>query len=290
MKNSQFDSILMGFAFSPNLKANVFEAIRLTSFLNAHIYFLHVGSKSVAKEKAFTDILGDSPVKSKKLSVIWKKGEPVKTIQEQCKKNNIDLLLLGAMQRENMLKFYMGSIARKLTRNAPCSVLLLIKPSLIRKPTQHIVVNAFESPQTESTILSAFHFGKALDVKKITLVEEINRSEVAVEADDDLSLRKVTLRKEELNQRELTRVTEILSHIPDSLLMGIKVRSQNIFGTRGYSIGHYAKVVRAELLIMNAAENRKGFLGRVFPKDLEYILSELPTDVLIIKSKENVEN
>ena len=280
----------MGFAFSPNLKANVFEAIRLTSFLNAHIYFLHVGSKSVAKEKAFTDILGDSPVKSKKLSVIWKKGEPVKTIQEQCKKNNIDLLLLGAMQRENMLKFYMGSIARKLTRNAPCSVLLLIKPSLIRKPTQHIVVNAFESPQTESTILSAFHFGKALDVKKITLVEEINRSEVAIEADDDLSLRKVTLRKEELNQRELTRVTEILSHIPDSLLMGIKVRSQNIFGTRGYSIGHYAKVVRAELLIMNAAENRKGFLGRIFPKDLEYILSELPTDVLIIKSKENVEN
>ena len=280
----------MGFAFSPNLKANVFEAIRLTSFLNAHIYFLHVGSKSVAKEKAFTDILGDSPVKSKKLSVIWKKGEPVKTIQEQCKKNNIDLLLLGAMQRENMLKFYMGSIARKLTRNAPCSVLLLIKPSLIRKPTQHIVVNAFESPQTESTILSAFHFGKALDVKKITLVEEINRSEVAIEADDDLSLRKVTLRKEELNQRELTRVTEILSHIPDSLLMGIKVRSQNIFGTRGYSIGHYAKVVRAELLIMNATENRKGFLGRVFPKDLEYILSELPTDVLIIKSKENGKN
>ena len=280
----------MGFAFSPNLKANVFEAIRLTSFLNAHIYFLHVGSKSVAKEKAFTDILGDSPVKSKKLSVIWKKGEPVKTIQEQCKKNNIDLLLLGAMQRENMLKFYMGSIARKLTRNAPCSVLLLIKPSLIRKPTQHIVVNAFESPQTESTILSAFHFGKALDVKKITLVEEINRSEVAIEADDDLSLRKVTLRKEELNRRELTRVTEILSHIPDSLLMGIKVRSQNIFGTRGYSIGHYAKVVRAELLIMNAAENRKGFLGRIFPKDLEYILSELPTDVLIIKSKENGEN
>ena len=280
----------MGFAFSPNLKANVFEAIRLTSFLNAHIYFLHVGSKSVAKEKAFTDILGDSPVKSKKLSVIWKKGEPVKTIQEQCKKNNIDLLLLGAMQRENMLKFYMGSIARKLTRNAPCSVLLLIKPSLIRKPTQHIVVNAFESPQTESTILSAFHFGKALDVKKITLVEEINRSEVAIEADADLSLRKVTLRKEELNQRELTRVTEILSHIPDSLLKGIKVRSQNIFGTRGYSIGHYAKVVRAELLIMNAAENRKGFLGRVFPKDLEYILSELPTDVLIIKSKENGEN
>ena len=65
------------------------------------------------------------------------------------------------------------------------------------------------------------------------------------------------------------------------------VHLQNIFGTRGYSIGHYARVVRADLLIMNAAENRKSFFERIFPKDLEHILSELPTDVLIIQSKDN---
>ena len=191
------------------------------------------------------------------------------------------------MQRENMVKFYMGSIARKLTRNAPCSVLLLIKPSIIRKASQHVVVNAFENPQTKATILSAFHFGKALKVNKLTLVEEINRSEVAIDVDDDRSLRQVTLRKEKIKRRELSRVREILNHIPKDLKEGIKIHSQNIFGTRGYSIGHYAKVVRADLLVMNAAENRKGFFERIFPKDLEHILSELPTDVLIIKSKKN---
>ena len=73
MSGSPFHKILIGFAFSPNLKANVFEAMRLASFLDAHVYFLHVGSKSVAKEKTFTDILEDSPVKSEKLSVIWEK-------------------------------------------------------------------------------------------------------------------------------------------------------------------------------------------------------------------------
>ena len=191
------------------------------------------------------------------------------------------------MQRENMVKFYMGSIARKLTRNAPCSVLLMIKPSVVRKPSQHVVVNAFESPETESTIRAAFHFAQALSATKLTLVEEIDRSEVAEEADDDRGLRKVTLRKEKLKRRELSRVREILSHIPDTLKESIKTHSQSIFGTRGYSIGHYAKVVRADLLIMNSDEKRKRFLERIFPKDLEHILSELPTDVLIIKSKEN---
>lgn len=287
MNKNPFQKILIGFAFSPNLKANVFEAMRLADYLGAHLYFLHVGSKSSAKEKTFKEILEDSPVQPKQLTVLWEEGKPVETINQQCEKNNIDLLLLGAMQRENMVKFYMGSIARKLTRNAPCSVLLLIKPSVVRKPSQRVVVNAFESPQTENTIRTAFQFSQALGVLNLTLVEEINRSEVAAEAEDDRSLRKVTLRKEKLKRRELSRVREILTRIPEALKKGIKIHSQSIFGTRGYSIGHYAKVVRADLLIMSSSENRKGFIERIFPKDLEHILSELPTDVLIIKNKNN---
>jgi len=62
--------------------------------------------------------------------------------------------------------------------------------------------------------------------------------------------------------------------------------TQSIFGRRGYSIGHYARVVRADLLVMNAQE-KTSFFSRYFPKDLEHILAELPTDVLIVLSKNN---
>ena len=57
---------------------------------------------------------------------------------------------------------------------------------------------------------------------------------------------------------------------------------QSIFGRRGYSIGHYAKVKRADLLIMNAPK-KTSLVDRIFPHDIEYILSELPTDLLIVK-------
>jgi len=57
---------------------------------------------------------------------------------------------------------------------------------------------------------------------------------------------------------------------------------QPIFGTRGYSIGHYARVVRADLLVMNAPR-KLTLWDRLFPHDLEYILSDLPTDVLIVR-------
>ena len=113
---------------------------------------------------------------------------------------------------------------------------------------------------------------------------EISQSKVNVTADDDESLKKVTEIKEGIENEEKNRYDEILKNIPDSLKESKKIQSQSIFGARGYSIGHYARVVRADLLVLNSEMKRSSFISRIFPKDLEHILSELPTDVLIIKN------
>lgn len=284
MKKRNFKTLLIGFAFSPNLKANVFEATRLAYYFNAKLFFLHVGEKTKAKENTFLDILKLPKESPEKIEILWEKGDPVNVILSACLRYKIDLLLLGALKRENVLKFYMGSIARKITRKASCSVLLLIDPSIERKPSQHAVVNALESPQTEPTINAAFHFASDLNINKITLVEEINRSEHNLDVYDDKSLRRATLKKEKIKRREHSRVNQILKKIPKSYKDNITIISQSIFGTRGYSIGHYAKLVRADVLIMNASETKKTFLSKFFPKDLDYILRELPTNVLIIQN------
>ena len=287
MKSTRFKNILIGFAFSPNLKANVFEALRLSNSLNGSLYFLHVGKKTHIKNTKLNDILNLSPIKPKNIIVIWKEGDAVKTIITQFKKNNIDLLLLGALQRENVLKFYLGSIARKITRKSPCSVLLLIKPSVEMVAKKHIVVNAFKSSQTIDTISSAFEYADKLKIPKITLVDEINQSEINVNVDDDISLKKATKKREEVTKKEELRISEIVKSIPSLLLKNKQVNSQSIFGTRGYSIGHYARVARADLLVINSEEKRMSLWSKLFPKDLEYILSEIPTDVLIVKMKKN---
>lgn len=287
MKSTRFKNILIGFAFSPNLKANVFEALRLSNSLNGELYFLHVGKKTHIKNTKLNEILNLSPIKPKNINVLWKEGDAVKTIITQCKKNNIDLLLLGALQRENVLKFYLGSIARKITRKSPCSVLLLIKPSVEMVNKKHIVVNAFKSSQTIDTISAAFEYADKLKIPKITLVDEINQSEINVNVDDDISLKKATKKREEVTKKEELRITEVVKSIPSLLLKNKQVNFQGIFGTRGYSIGHYARVARADLLVINSEEKRMSFWSKLFPKDLEHILSEIPTDVLIVKMKKD---
>jgi nucleotide-binding universal stress UspA family protein len=275
----EFKKILIGIAFSPNLKANLFEAIRISNLFGAELIGVHVGEKSSDKEAQLQELLNEAPSLDKPFKTIWQKGKPVDVLLNTTNKEQVDLLILGALQKENLYKYYVGSIARELTRKASCSVLLLIKPSIERVPCKQIVVNGLKDEQTKETIKTAFNVAKSLDCKRITIVEEISQAEIDVVVNDDKSLLKATQEKERIKQREDERVEKILQEID---CKDITLKMQSIFGRRGYSIGHYAKVKRADLLIMNAPK-KTSLLDRVFPHDIEYILSELPTDLLIVK-------
>ena len=273
------NKILIGIAFSPNLKSNLFEAARMANMFDAQLIGVHVGEENDAKKEQLSNLLNEAEPLKNPFKIIWQTGKPVDVILKTCTDEAVDLLILGALQQEKLLKYYVGSIARVLTRKAPCSVLLMIKPTVIRVACKHIVVNGLHDAKTAKTIKTAFDFSKHLNCKKITIVEEVSQSELQVEVNDDRTLRKSTIVKERIKNREDMRVKNILSEINYE---DITVKTQSIFGRRGYSIGHYAKVKRADLLVMNAPDKIR-FIDRIFPHDIEYILSELPTDVLIVK-------
>jgi len=282
LTNTNFHTLGIGVAFSPNLKANIYEAARLSLLFGSKLVLIHVGETSEEKEKKLHDILDPFIKQNLNYEVVFKIGNPVDVILSTSEEKKVNLLILGALQQENFVQYYLGTIARKITRQAKCSILLLINPSVERIPCEHIVVNGLNDPKTKQTISTAFYVSHKLGAKKITIVEEITKQEVAVTVDDDKSLRKSAIVKERIKRREDSRVKEIISEIPDDYKIGLQTKTQSIFGKRGYSIGHYAQFVRADLLVMNAPL-KTGFLDRLFPHDIEHILSELPTDVLIIR-------
>lgn len=277
-----FKTIGIGIAFSPNLKANIFEAARLALFFDAKLIMIHIGAQSDDKSKTINSILSSFKKDNLKYEVVFKSGNPVAAILDTTNKKDIDLLIIGAAKRENLLKYYVGSIARKITRQAKCSLLLLINPSIDRIVCRHIVVNGLEDPKTEQTIATAFYVASKLKAEKITIVEEIKPNEIAVNVDDDKSLRHANIVRERISNRETSRINHIIEDLPQEHTNTIAIKSQPIFGTQGYSIGHYAQISRADLLVMNAP-TKMTFWDRLFPHDIEHILTELPTDVLIIQ-------
>ncbi|MEJ6791765.1 MAG: universal stress protein [Lacinutrix sp.] len=277
-----FKTIGIGIAFSPNLKANLYEASRLALFFDCKLVIIHVGKTSNEKTDTLKSILSAFEKDNLNYDVLFKPGDPVEVILSASEEKKIDLLIIGAAKREKLFKYYIGSIARKITRKANCSLLLLINPSIDRLPCQHIVVNGLEHPKTEQTITTAFYIGLKLEAEKLTIVEEIKQNEIHVNVDDDKSLRKAQIVKERLRNRERSRINHIIEDIPKDYTQNITIKSQPIFGTQGYSIGHYAQIARADLLVMNAP-TKMTFWDRLFPHDIEHILTELPTDVLIIQ-------
>jgi nucleotide-binding universal stress UspA family protein len=282
MHNKEYSTVVVGVAFSPNLQANVFEALRMSVFFRATLVMVHVGEKTSEKEAVLTKIISGFEGHPHDIRVFWRAGNPVEVLLNACNSEQADLLILGAIKREGLLKYYLGSVARKITRNAPCDVLLLIKPSVNRVACATGVVNGLAHPKTEETIARAFYVLSNLGAQKLTIVEEIPEDSVAIKVDDDRSLRKSTIAKERIKLRENSRVQLLLNNIPDKVKEPLEIIVQPIFGRRGYSIGHFARVRRADLLIMNAP-NKLTIWDRLFPHDLEYILSDLPTDVLIVR-------
>ena len=276
-----FNTIGIGVTFSPNLKANIYEASRLAMLFTSKLVLIHVGKKNSEKENEFKSILQPFTKDGLQFEIVFKPGNPVDVILSISKSKQIDLLILGALKRENFLKYYVGSIARKITRKAICSVLLLIKPSVNRVPCEHIVVNGLKDPKTQQTIAAAFYVANALNANTLTIVEEIKQEEI-VRIEDDKSFRMATIIKERIKMREEKRIRTIIEDIPKEHSKNITLKSQPIFGKQGYSIGHYAQISRADLLVMNAP-TKMTLWDRVFPHDIEHILTELPTDVLIIQ-------
>jgi len=249
---------------------------------NSKLILIHVGEETEEKKEAFTTILAPFLNQNLSVEIIFKSGNPVDVILSVSQNKNIDLLILGALKKEKLVNYYLGSIARKITRKSNCSVLLLINPSIERIACQNIVVNGLKDPKTEQTIESAFYISHCLGSKMVTIVEEIKQDEVAVKVEDDKSLRKVSILKERIKLRETTRINSIIEHIPKEHTDSVTIKSQPIFGKQGYSIGHYAQISRADLLVMNAP-SKTTIWDRIFPHDIEHILAELPTDVLIIQ-------
>jgi nucleotide-binding universal stress UspA family protein len=282
LKLKSFSKIGIGVAFSPNLEANLNEAARLSLYFNSKLVLIHVGESSEEKKRKFTLILKPFIDEGLDFSIVFKSGKPVDVILQSIHSEQIDLLLLGALKQENFVKSYLGSIARKITRKASCSVLLMANASSGERVCEHIIVNGLDEIQTEQTITSALFMAKKLGSHRVTIVEEISQQKLSVKIDDDMTLRKSNIEKEKLKRSEEERIYKILDRIPEDYKKDIKIKSQPIFGTSGYSIGHYAEVVRADLLVMNAPK-KSGLLNRIFPSDIEYILTELPSDVLIVR-------
>ena len=270
-------------AFSPRIEALLAETARLKKMWDAELLLIHVGDRKDDLEQRLQQLLvsaglgADSSVK-----IFWENGKPSERILSTCRKERIDLLIAGALKKENIVQYYLGTVARKIVRKADCSVLLLTNPSKPSRPFRNVVVNAEDSPFVEEAIITACHIGLKDKADWLHVVREIKLYGLAMTVSEQYSEDEYENVRQNLVKDEIANVEKILQRIPHE---GLKVNIKLVSGKSGFELAKFAQRKQADLLVVGAPPRKFSLFDRVFTHDQEYLFADLPCNLLIINPR-----
>lgn len=277
-----FQRLCLAFAFSPRAEALVSEAVRLTRVFNGRLSVLHVGNCTIEEKSQIAAMLKNQGLTENQFEIICEAGSPSKVILSVCKREKIDLLIAGALQKENIIKYYLGTIGRTILRKADCSVLMLTDPKEGGLTYDNIVTLAEDSPYVEQAIALSCQLAQASKTKWVHIVRELKMYGLTLTAMEQNSEQEYDQQRHQLLKEEIDEVEKILCRVPHE---EIKINIKVISGKSGYELARFAEKKNADLLIVGAPERQFRFFDRLFTHDLEYIFADMPCNLLIVHGK-----
>ncbi|MDF2158825.1 universal stress protein [Algoriphagus sp. CAU 1675] len=275
-----FRKIGLAIAFSPRIEALISEARRLVKVFDSELVLIHVGVKTPELEGKLLEILQRLGCEELRTKVLWKEGKPAKMILQACREEHVDLLVAGALKREGLFKYYLGSVGRKIIRKSTCSVLTLIEPKTETSDFSKVVINGTQLEITPKVIAGGIAFSKKVKADNVSILNEIKMYGLQMGTASEDSEEEIAQTRRQLVQNEIEYVQGLLKTIDKGdLKINIKVTG----GRWAVELARFCEKIEADLLIVGDSR-RLNFFDRIFPHDLEDLLSTLPCNLLIIKN------
>lgn len=277
-----YKKIGVAVAFSPRCEAIIGEAARLQKLFGAELILIHVGEAQPDEKHYLEELIDSTGIERDKVNIVWEHGNAASKILRVGREEKIDLLVAGALHRENLVKFYFGSIARKLIRNSNCSILMLVNPSFQPRPFKHIVINGTEGENYSRTIERGLMLARLEKAKQVHIFKGIKLFglSMALSGEEENEHEQEETRRDIVSQ-EISEIDHILENFDTK---GLKINVKVAAGKPGYELRKFTKRVHADLLIVKSPTHRLNLFDRLFPHYLELVMEDLPSNLLIDKS------
>src|ERR1700750_2379932 len=141
MIDPPYRTVAVASTFSPRFLQVLAEAKRIRDRLCQPLHLIYLGTRDATATEKFSAALqalelpADSPIH-------YQEGDPAAAILEAARANEVDLIVAGALEKEAVLRQFLGNVARRLVREAACSVMLFTKPAEKPQPFCRIVLMA----------------------------------------------------------------------------------------------------------------------------------------------------
>lgn len=275
MNPSSYKQIAVASTFSPRFEQVLSEAKRIRDRFGSSLSLIYVGERNDETARKFSAILGrlnlptDSPVH-------YGQGDPGDGILRAIADNNVDLIVAGALEKEAVLHPFLGNVARRLLREAPCSVVLFTHPELEPKPLRKIVfvVNYSDHAQRafkETVNLAEVESSECLyAIRVYTTFDEV-RASTFVENGDGTPRPRTFEEEEDALEKFVLAAGD--TRVP--------IDARCIRGNTGFAASDFVKSVEADLLVVPVHKNENS--KERLPNHLAWIADVIPCNLWLIR-------
>lgn len=240
--------------FSPTFAAVLAEAGCFAGHCGASLEVLHAAARSPGKEARFRDVLGD------RVEIRWVENEnPSAGLLSVA--GHYELLIAGALQREDGSRPYTSSVARDLLRAAPCDLLLVPRPQENPPQPSHIVV-ALEPGGGKCGLLA--RTVEQLRPKRVTIAVTQTPFAAAIAAS---------------RGEQPADVDAWLEDLTDGLAESeVEIEVRVVSSNTGYNLCDVVESLEADLLVVRA--DAEGAL----PLHMSWLYQVIPTRLLVVRN------
>src|SRR5919197_5595746 len=238
-----YKTIAVASTFSPRFKQVLGEAKRIRERFSADLHLIYVGERDEEIAKKFRDALTqlELPPDSK---IHYEEGTPAEAILRALAREKIDVIVAGALEKEVVLHPFLGNVARRLVREAPCSVMLFTTPEAKPKPLRRIVFVADDSDTRLDALKRTLPFASAESCERlyvIRIITTFDQARASIRADAAKGEKPQTKDEEEDALEEF-----VLS----AGATDVPIETRCIRGNTGFAAADFVQSIGADLLVV----------------------------------------
>ncbi|MEP7013856.1 MAG: universal stress protein [Verrucomicrobiota bacterium] len=267
---STYRSIAVASTFSPRFKQVLAEAKRIRDRFGSQLSLVYVGECTSETTKKFSEALAELKLPPDPV-IHYQQGDPAEAILKAASENDVDLIVAGALEKELVLHQFLGNVARRLVRDANCSVMLFTRPDAEPKPLRQIVFIADYSDHSREALKKTFQLALAEGCECLYVISVVTTFDQARASLQGHGEAKTDEAEEEALEKFV--LSAGATEVP--------IDARCIRGNTGFVAADFVQAIKADLLVVPLSASADG--DRTLPGNTAWILDVIPCNLWVIR-------
>lgn len=271
---ASYKTIAVASTFSPRFKQVLAEAKRIRDIFGAELRAIYVGEQTEKTAQTFREAFAQLqlPIDS---TIYYEEGDPAEAILHALSRERIGVVVAGALEKEVVLHPFLGNVARRLVREAACSVILFTKPEVNPKALRRIVFIADYSEHGLQALKRSLPFAEAESCERLYVIRIITAFDEARASlgSDTAGLRKRNTNDDEEDALENFVLSAGATEVP--------IETRCIRGNTGLAASDFVQSVKADFLVVPL--EKEGEPRQPLPGNVAWITDVIPCNLWLIR-------